>query len=170
MFSVVSVCLSVCVSLCVSVQAIPFDPPHIGTSFLVRRYILKIMCKKWFIIYFKSLFLCMWFKAINKIKVTNQGQGYTSRSRSNECHGQIKVTSKERYKSSYSIHYFILKITRRKSKWKPFFSRGILRKGASSDSHSLSLSKSAERLPTITDEARPTGSVKDIPEQVNYQY
>ena len=37
----------------------------------------------------------------------------------------------------------------------------------SSDSHSLSLSKSAERLPTITDETRPTGSAKDLPEQVN---
>ena len=36
------VCLSVCVSVCLSVQTITFEPLHIGTSFLVWRYILTI--------------------------------------------------------------------------------------------------------------------------------
>ena len=41
-----SVCLSVCVSVylsvCLSVQTITFEPLHIGTSFLLWRYILTI--------------------------------------------------------------------------------------------------------------------------------
>ena len=37
-----STCLSVCVSVCLSVQTITFEPLHIGTSFLVCRYILTI--------------------------------------------------------------------------------------------------------------------------------
>ena len=46
MFSVVSVypfvCPCVCLSMCLSVQAITFEALHIGTSFLVWRYILTI--------------------------------------------------------------------------------------------------------------------------------
>ena len=37
-----SVCLSVCPSVCLSVQTLTFEPLHIGTSFLVWRYILTI--------------------------------------------------------------------------------------------------------------------------------
>ena len=46
MFSVMYVCLSVCLSvslsMCLSVQAVTFELLHIGTSFLVWRYILTI--------------------------------------------------------------------------------------------------------------------------------
>ena len=94
-----SVCLSVCLSVCPSVQTITFEALHIGTSFLVWRYILtisrsslsikghwvkvKVMCKKndYLLISTCYSFVCT-FKAIKKVKVTYQGQGHTSRSRS----------------------------------------------------------------------------------------
>ena len=93
MFSVVSVCLPVCLYLCLSVQTIIFEPLHIGTSFLAWMYILTISrlslgikvigsrsrsCeKKRLFTYFNllDLSICMWLNAINKVKVTNQGQG-----------------------------------------------------------------------------------------------
>ena len=36
------VCLFICPSVCLSVQTITFEPLHIGTSFMVWRYILTI--------------------------------------------------------------------------------------------------------------------------------
>ena len=36
------VCSSICLAVCLSVQAITFELLHIGTSFLVWRYILTI--------------------------------------------------------------------------------------------------------------------------------
>ena len=42
MFSVLSVCPTVCPSVCLSVQAITFEPLHIGTSFLAGKDILAI--------------------------------------------------------------------------------------------------------------------------------
>ena len=71
-----SVCPSVCLSVHLSVQTITFEPLHIGTSFLVWRYILTISrsslsikvigsrsgscAKKWLFTYFNLLFLCMY--------------------------------------------------------------------------------------------------------------
>ena len=92
-----SVCLSVCPSVCLSVQTITFEPLHIGTSFLVWRYILTISrsslsikviglrsrsCAKndYLLISTCYSFVCT-FKAIKrsrsciKVKVTHQGQG-----------------------------------------------------------------------------------------------
>ena len=109
------ICLSVslcfCLSVCLSVQAITFEPLHIGTSFLVWMCILTISrsslsvkiivsrsrscVKKWLFIYFNLLFICMWLQVINDVKVTHQGQGHTPRL--NQCHDQIKVIFKERY-------------------------------------------------------------------------
>ena len=99
--------MSVCLSVCLSVQTITFEPFHIGTSFLVWRYILTISrshlstkvigsrsrscAKKWLFAYFNLLFLCMWLHVINKVKVTYQGKGHTSRSRSNQGQYQIGV-------------------------------------------------------------------------------
>ena len=106
--SCLSVCPSVCPSVCLSVCSdYNFEPLHIGTSFLVWRYILTISrsvlsikvigsrsrscAKKWFFTYFNLLFLCMYLQAIGKVKVTYQGQGHTSRSRSNQGQHQIEV-------------------------------------------------------------------------------
>ena len=100
-----SVGLSVCMSVCLSVQTITFEPLHIGTSFLVWRYILTISrsslsikvivsrscAKKRIFTYFNLLFICMYLQAINKVKVTYQGQSHTSRSRSNQGQHQIEV-------------------------------------------------------------------------------
>ena len=102
-----SVCLSVCPSMCLSVQTITFELLHIGASYLVWRYILTISrsslsikvigsrsrscAKKWLFTYFNLLFLCMYLQAINKVKVTCQGQGHPSRSRSNQGQHQIRV-------------------------------------------------------------------------------
>ena len=115
-----SVCLCVCVSVCLSVQTITFEPLHIGTSFLVWRYILTISrsslsikvigsrsrsCeKKWLFAYFNLFFLCMDLQAINEVKVTYQGKGYTSRSRSNQGQHQIEVIFKERYSYAGGLH------------------------------------------------------------------
>ena len=128
MFSVVSVrlsvCLSVCLSVrpsvCLSVQTITFEPLHLGTSFLVWRYILTISrsslsikvigsrsrscAKKWLFTYFNLLFLCMDLQAINEVKVTHQGQGHTSRSRLNQGQHQIEVIFKERYSYAGVLH------------------------------------------------------------------
>ena len=108
-----SVCqMSVCPSVCLSVQTITFEPLHIGTSFLVWRYILTISrsslsikvigsrsrsCAKndYLLISTCYSFVCTF--TINKVKVTYQGQGHTSRSRSNQGQHQIEVIFKERY-------------------------------------------------------------------------
>ena len=96
-----SICLSVCPSLCLSVQTITFEPLHIGTSFVVWRYILTISrsslsikvigsrssAKKWLFTYFNLLFLCMYLQAIKKVKVTYQ----VHTSRSNQGQHQIEV-------------------------------------------------------------------------------
>ena len=124
MFSVVSVCLSVrlsvCLSVCLSVQTITFEPLHIGTSFLVWRYILTISrsslsikvigsrsrsCAKndYLLISTCYSFVCT-FKVIKKVKVTYQGQGHTSRSRSNQGQHQIEVIFKERYSYAGGLH------------------------------------------------------------------
>ena len=92
-------------SVCLSVQTITFKPLHIGTSFLVWRYILtisrvkfeyqghqvkfKVMCKK---------FLCMWLQAIHKVKVTYQGQGQI------KVKDQIEFIFKERYSYAGGLH------------------------------------------------------------------
>ena len=87
-----SVCLCVCVSVFLSVQAITFEPLDIETSFLVCRYIFTIsrsnrvsrslgqgqghMRKIYNFTYLNLLILCMWLQIINKVKVTNQGEGH----------------------------------------------------------------------------------------------
>ena len=43
-------------------------------------------------------------QAINEVKVTYQGQGHTSRSRSNQGHHQIEVIFKERYSYAGGLH------------------------------------------------------------------
>ena len=48
-------------------------------------------------------FVCT-FKAIKKFKVTYQGQGHTSRSRSNQGQHQIEVIFKERYSYVGGLH------------------------------------------------------------------
>ena len=93
-----SVCLSVCPSVCLSVQTITFEPLHIGTSFLVWRYILTISrsslsikvigsrsrsCAKKMIIYLFQLVIPLYVplrplkrsRSHTKVKVTHQGQG-----------------------------------------------------------------------------------------------
>ena len=128
MFSVVSVrvsvCLSVrlsiCPSVCLSVQTITFEPLHIGTSFLAWRFILTISmsslsikfigsrsrsCEKnYYFSDFNLVFLCMDLQAINEVKVTYQGQGHTSKSRSNQGQHQIEVIFKERYSYAGGLH------------------------------------------------------------------
>ena len=113
-----SVHLSVCPSVCLSVQTITFEQLHIRTSYLVSRYILTISrsslsikvigsrsyAKKLLFTYFNLLFLCMYLQAINKVKVTYQGQGHTSRSRSNQGQHQIEVIFKERYSYTGGLH------------------------------------------------------------------
>ena len=90
-------------SVCLSLQAITFELLHIGTSFLVWRYILtisrsglsikvKVKCKIFLFTYFNLLFLCMYLQAINKVKVTYQGQH------------QIEVIFKERYSYAGGLH------------------------------------------------------------------
>ena len=94
-------------SLCLSVWAITFEPIHIETLFLAWNYIItisrfyfqyeyqgqwvmvKVMCTKWLFTYFILLFLCMWLQVINKVKVTHQGQGHTSRSNHSHFKGEI---------------------------------------------------------------------------------
>ena len=46
----------------------------------------------------------MYLQAINKVKITYQGQGHTSRSRSNQGQHQIKVIFKERYSYAGGLH------------------------------------------------------------------
>ena len=92
-----SVHLCVCVSVCLSVQTITFEPLHIGTSFLVWRYILTISrssvsikvigsrsrsCAKndYLLISTCYSFLCTYrplkrSRSPIKVKVTHQGQG-----------------------------------------------------------------------------------------------
>ena len=48
-------------------------------------------------------FVCT-FKAIKKVKVTYQGQGHTSRSRSYQGQHQIEVIFKERYSYAGGLH------------------------------------------------------------------
>ena len=48
-------------------------------------------------------FVCT-FKAIKKVKVTYQGQGHTSRSRSYQGKHQIEVIFKERYSYAGGLH------------------------------------------------------------------
>ena len=110
------VCLSVfvyvCLSVWLSIKAITYEPFHIGTLFLVWRYILTISSSSLSIkvigsrlrpyvrnsyLLINLLFLCMWLQVIIKVKVTYQSQGHSSRLRSKQCQGQIKVTFKERY-------------------------------------------------------------------------
>ena len=43
-------------------------------------------------------------QAINEVKVTYQGQGHTSRSRSNQGQHQIEVIFKERYSYAGGLH------------------------------------------------------------------
>ena len=108
-----SVCQSVCLSVCLSVQTITFEPLHIGTSFLVWRYILTISrsslsikvirsrsrsCAKndYLLISTCYSFVCTYRPLIRsrshiKVKVTYQGQDHTSRSRS---HIKVKVKSR----------------------------------------------------------------------------
>ena len=38
----------------------------------------------------------MWLKVINKVKITHEGEGHTSRTRSNQSQGQIEAVFKER--------------------------------------------------------------------------
>ena len=87
-----SVCLSVCLSVCPSVQTITFEPLHIETSFLVSRYIFTISRSNLSIkvigarsrsyekndnfTYFNMIILYIWLQVINKVKVTNQGEGH----------------------------------------------------------------------------------------------
>ena len=59
----------------------------------------------------------MYQQAINKVKVTYQGQGHPSRSRSNQGQHQIEVIFKERYCYAGGLHlnqmrscYFIFSI------------------------------------------------------------
>ena len=130
MFSVVSVCpcvrLCVCLSVSLSVQTITFEPLHIGTSFLVWRYILTISrsslnikvigsrsrsCAKndYLLISTCYCFVCTYRPLIRtrshiKVKVTHQGQGHTSRSRSNQGQHQIEVIFKERYSYVGGLH------------------------------------------------------------------
>ena len=75
-----------------SVQAIPFEPLDIETSFLVCRYILTISRsslsikvigsrsksyeKNGSFTYFNLLNLCMWLQLINKVKIKHQGQDH----------------------------------------------------------------------------------------------
>ena len=109
-----SVCLSVCLSVCPSVQTITFETashrnfifgiggtswPYLGQVWVSRSlgqgqghvqkndYLLISTCYS---------FVCT-FKAIKKVKVIYQGQGHTSRSRSNQGQHQIEVIFKERY-------------------------------------------------------------------------
>ena len=56
------------------------------------------------ITYFNLLFLCMWLQVINKVKVTHQGQGHISKSRSNQCQAQIKVIFKKRCSYAGGLH------------------------------------------------------------------
>ena len=62
------------------------------------------MCKKRLFTYFNLLFLCMYLQAINKVKVTYQGQGHASRSRSNQGQHQIEVIFWERYSYAGGLH------------------------------------------------------------------
>ena len=75
------------------------------------------MCKKWLFTYFNLLFLCMDLQAINEVKVTYQGQGHTSRSRSNQGQHQIEVIFKERYCYAgwfaFESNAFLFKLQRR---------------------------------------------------------
>ena len=48
-------------------------------------------------------FVCT-FKAIKKVNVTYQGQGHTSRSRSNQGQHQIEVIFKEGYSYAGGLH------------------------------------------------------------------
>ena len=59
--------------------------------------------------YFNLLFLCMWLQVINKVKVIYQGQGHTSRLRSNQCQGQIKVVFKERCFYTGGLHLNLMR-------------------------------------------------------------
>ena len=72
------VCLSVCVSVCLSVQTITFEPLHTGTSFLGWRYILTISRSSSSIKVIgsrsRSCAKNGYLQAINKVKVTHQGQ------------------------------------------------------------------------------------------------
>ena len=95
---------------------------HIGTSFLVWRYILTISrsslsikvigsrsrsCAKndYLLISTCYSFVChLYVQAIKKVKVTYQGQGHTSRSRSNQGQHQIEVIFKERYSYAGGLH------------------------------------------------------------------
>ena len=90
-----SICVSVCPSVCLSVQTITFEPLHIGTSFLVWRYILTISrsslsikvigsrsCAKndYLLISTCYSFVCTYrplkrLRSHIKVKVTHQGQG-----------------------------------------------------------------------------------------------
>ena len=88
-----SVCLSVCVSVCLSVQTITFEPFHTGTSFLIWRYILTISRSSLSIKVIGSR-----SRSHIKVKVTHQGQGHTSRSRSNWGH------FKKRYSYAGGLH------------------------------------------------------------------
>ena len=63
------------------------------------------MCKKKRLFtYFNLLFLCMDIQAINEPMVTYQGQGHTSRSRSNQGQHQIEVIFRERYSYAGGLH------------------------------------------------------------------
>ena len=46
----------------------------------------------------------MYLQTINKVKVTYQGQGHTSRSRSNQGQHEIEVIFKERYSYVGGLH------------------------------------------------------------------
>ena len=105
--------------MCLSVLTIPFDPLHIGTSFLVWRYILTISrsrlsimslgqgtghVQKMIIYLFQFVISLCFLQSINKVKVTYQGQGCTLRSRSNQCQDQIDDIFKERYSCAGGLH------------------------------------------------------------------
>ena len=63
------------------------------------------MCKKMIIYLFSTCYSFVYtFKAIKKVKVTYQGQGHTSRSRSNQGQHQIEVIFKERYSYAGGLH------------------------------------------------------------------
>ena len=93
MFLVMSVCVCVYLSVFQSDQAITFEPLDIETSFWACKYILTISRPSLNIMvigsrsrsyekkndsftYFNLLILCIWLQAINKVKVTNQGEGH----------------------------------------------------------------------------------------------
>ena len=134
--------VSVCQSVCLSVQTITFEPLHIGTSFLVWRYILTISrsslsikvigsrsrsCEKNDYLLISTCYSFVWtyrplMRSMShiKVKVTHQGQG------------QIKVNIKERYSYTGGLHLnqmrsclFILQTS---SEWLAVMYSDLLRK------------------------------------------